>query len=199
MGKTLFQAHSVGEQCVIHSSFHTDVPKATYDIVIDPKMAFGTGHHATTSQVIEQILEYPISGKTVIDMGTGTGILSILSAMRGAHSVTGIEIDPAAYTNAVENIKLNHVDNTVNLILGDASALAQLPEADLFIANINRNIITADIHIFVWLLKYGGVMVLSGFYEEDLRVILETGSPLGLVVESHSVRDRWTCLKLRKE
>lgn len=197
--KNYFKPIVVGQQCVIHSSFHTDVPKATYDIVIDPKMAFGTGHHATTSQVIEQILEYPISGKTVIDMGTGTGILSILSAMRGAHSVTGIEIDPAAYTNAVENIKLNHVDCTVNLILGDASALEQLPEADLFIANINRNIITADIHNYVSHLKKDGVMLLSGFYEEDIPVIMETAAPLGLTEESHSVRDRWTCLKLRKE
>ena len=115
--KHYFKPIVVGDRCVIHSSFHTDVPQATYDIVIDPKMAFGTGHHATTSLVIEQILDMDLSGKTVIDMGTGTGILSILAAMNGASRATGIEIDPAAHINAVENISLNGVDSKVDIIL----------------------------------------------------------------------------------
>ena len=196
--KHYFKPIVVGDRCVIHSSFHTDIPTAEYDIVIDPKMAFGTGHHATTSQVIEHILAQPVAGKQIIDMGTGTGILAILCAMLGAEQVTGIEIDEAAYTNAVENIRLNHVDKTVNLILGDASALSSLPQVDLFIANINRNIITADIHNYVAHLKTGGYMLLSGFYEEDIPVIMETAGPLGLIEESHSVCDRWTCLKLKR-
>ena len=95
------------DMCVVHSSFHTDYPKAEYDIVIDPKMAFGTGHHETTSLMIRRILSADMRGKNVLDMGTGTGILAILSAMRGAGNVVGVEIDPPAYENAKENIAVN--------------------------------------------------------------------------------------------
>lgn len=194
-----FKPIVVGDQCVIHSSFHTDIPTATYDIVIDPKMAFGTGHHATTSLAIEQILDMDLDSKTVIDMGTGTGILSILAAMCGAAKATGIEIDPAAHINAVENIALNGVDDRVSIILGDASALSALDPADLFIANINRNIITADIHAYAPKLMSGGTMLLSGFYEHDIPVVLEAAAPLGLTEQSHTVKgDGWTCLRLVK-
>lgn len=194
-----FQPIVVGDRCVIHSSFHTDIPTATYDIVIDPKMAFGTGHHATTSLVIEQILDADLEGKTVIDMGTGTGILSILAAMCGASEATGIEIDPAAHINAVENIALNHVDDRVRIILGDASALSDIDPADMFIANINRNIITADIGAYASRLVSGGTMLLSGFYESDIPVVAEAASPYGLNEVSHTVRgDGWTCLRLIK-
>jgi len=108
-----------------------------------------------------------LAGKTVIDMGTGTGILAILSAMLGAHDVTGIEIDEFAYTNAIENVRLNH-HAEIKLINGDASALADLDPADVFVANINRNIITGDIDRYAKALKPGGVMLLSGFYVEDI-------------------------------
>lgn len=195
--KHYFKPIVVGNRCVIHSSFHTDVPTAEYDIVIDPKMAFGTGHHATTASVIEQILAADIHGHSIIDMGTGTGILSILAAMRGATTVTGIEIDPAAHANAIENVRLNGVDNRINIVLGDASALASAPEADMFIANINRNIITADLPRYVERLKPGGTMLLSGFYEDDIPVIMTTATPLGLEETGRTVRDRWTCLKLQ--
>lgn len=195
-----FKPIVVGNRCVIHSSFHTDVPKATYDIVIDPKMAFGTGHHATTSLVIEQILDMDLNGKTVIDMGTGTGILSILAAMCGAAHATGIEIDPAAHINAVENISLNNVGSKVDIILGDASALNNIEPADLFIANINRNIITGDIHTYASRLVPGGTMLLSGFYEHDIPVIMEHAFPLGLKEAGHTVKgDGWTCLRLTKD
>lgn len=195
--KHYFKPIVVGDRCVIHSSFHTDVPAAEYDIVIDPKMAFGTGHHATTASVIEQILAADIQGKRVIDMGTGTGILSILAAMRGAAAATGIEIDPAAHANAVENVRLNGVDSRVDIVLGDASALAGVPEADMFIANINRNIITADLPRYAAKLKAGGTMLLSGFYEDDIPVIMTTAAPLGLAETGRTVRDRWTCLRLQ--
>ena len=198
--KHYFKPIVVGDRCVIHSSFHTDVPQATYDIVIDPKMAFGTGHHATTSLVIEQILDMDLSGKTVIDMGTGTGILSILAAMNGASKATGIEIDPAAHINAVENISLNGVDSKVDIILGDASALENIEPADLFIANINRNIITGDIHAYASRLVTGGTMLLSGFYEHDIPVIMEAASPAGLSEVAHTIKgDGWTCLRLIKD
>lgn len=194
--KNYFKPIVVGNRCVIHSSFHTDVPQAEFDIVIDPKMAFGTGHHATTSQVITALLDLPLEGKTVIDMGTGTGILAILAAMRGAASVTGIEIDTPAWENALENAALNnHAD--ITLINGDASALETLSPADVFIANINRNIITADLKSYVGACRPGATMLLSGFYEADIPVIMEVATPLGLTETGHTTLNDWCCLKLK--
>lgn len=192
--KHYFQPIVVGRRCVIHSSFHKDVPQAEFDIVIDPKMAFGTGHHATTSQVISALLDLSLEGKTVIDMGTGTGILAILCAMRGAKEVYGIEIDTPAWENAVENASLNGV--SINLLNGDASTLPSLPRADVFVANINRNIITADLAAYVGAMNPGATMLLSGFYEADIPVIMASAAPLGLSEVSHTVQNDWTCLKL---
>lgn len=195
--KNYFRPIVVGDKCVIHSSFHKDIPKVEYDIVIDPKMAFGTGHHATTSLIIRRLLDMDMVGKSVMDMGTGTGILAILSAMRGAEPVSAIEIDEFAYVNAVENVKINGVPQ-IKVHLGDASLLANEQPVDVFIANINRNIITTDIAEYAKCLKSGGVMLLSGFYEEDVPVIMKKAEPLGLAYDSHSVSDRWTCLRLTK-
>ena len=195
--KNYFKPIVVKDKCVIHSSFHKDIPQLQYDIVIDPKMAFGTGHHATTSLIIEQLLEMEMEDKSVIDMGTGTGILAILSHMRGAKNISAIEIDPVAHLNAIENLKINGAD-IVNLILGDASSLSNLSSVDVFIANINRNIITQDMESYVRALNMGGIMLLSGFYEEDIPVIMKVAEPLGLKYETHKVKDRWSCLKLSK-
>lgn len=194
--KNYFQPIVVDNRCVIHSTFHTDVPKAQYDIVIDPKMAFGTGHHATTSQVIAALLDMDLQGRTVTDMGTGTGILSILAAMRGARHATGIEIDAFAYANAVENVALNDVADRVSLINGDASALADVAKADVFVANINRNVITADIGAYAAALNSGATMVLSGFYEADIPVVTAAAAPYGLTPVRHTVLNDWTCLIL---
>ncbi len=196
--KNYFKPIIVGDKCVIHSSFHKDIPSLPYDIVIDPKMAFGTGHHATTSLVIENLLEMDLEGRSVIDMGTGTGILAILALMRGATNITAIEIDPMAHANAIENLKINGAE-AVDLILGDASKLPAEEVCDLFIANINRNIITGDIASYVKTLKNGGVMLLSGFYEHDIDVIMRCAKPLGLQYVSHKVKDSWSCLKLTKK
>ena len=195
--KNYFKPIVVKDKCVIHSSFHKDIPQLQYDIVIDPKMAFGTGHHATTSLIIEQLLEMEMEGKSVIDMGTGTGILAILSHMRGAKNISAIEIDPVAHANAIENLKINGAD-IVNLILGDASSLSNLSSVDVFIANINRNIITQVIDSYVCALNKGGIMLLSGFYEEDIPVIMKVAEPLGLKYVTHKVKDKWSCLKLSK-
>lgn len=195
--KHYFQPIVVGDQCVIHSSFHTGYPACTHDIVIDPKMAFGTGHHATTSQIIEQLLEIPLEGKNVIDMGTGTGILAILAAMRGASRVTAIEIDPAAEANARENVVTNG-HSEIDVRLGDASLLEGM-HTDIFIANINRNIITNDMAAYAATLQKGGLMLLSGFYESDIPVVLEAAKPFGLSEKTHTVKgDNWTCLILIK-
>lgn len=200
--KNYFKPIVVGGECVVHSSFHTDVPKARYDIVIDPKMAFGTGHHATTSLIIEYLLSEDIDGKSVIDMGTGTGILAILAHKRGATPVTGIEIDEGAWQNAVENAALNDAAS-VRLIHGDARALTQfaMPDsckADLLIANINRNIILADMGEYAAALKPGGTMILSGFYEQDAPLLIEAGTMHGLTPTDRKTREDWCALRLRK-
>lgn len=195
--RNYFKPIVVERRVVIHSSFHTDVPQAEHHIVIDPKMAFGTGHHATTSQVIKAMLQLDMRGARVIDMGTGTGILAILATMLGATDVTGIEIDEFAYVNAVENVALNgHPE--IKLIHGDASALANLEPADVFIANINRNIITADIARYSQALRPGGTMLLSGFYVEDIPVIMAAAQPYGLRETGYTDLERWVCLRLTK-
>ncbi len=195
--RNYFQPIVVGDRCVVHSSFHTDIPQATYDIVIDPKMAFGTGHHATTSLILEQLLDMDLDGRSLIDMGTGTGILALLAAMRGAQPVVAIEIDQFAHINAVENVALNgHPE--IKVILGDASALDGVAPANVFVANINRNVITADIAIYSARMKEGGTMLLSGFYVDDIPVVAEAAEREGLSVLSYTERDRWTCLKLTK-
>lgn len=196
--RNYFKPIVVDNQCVIHSSFHTDVPSCDYDIVIDPKMAFGTGHHATTSLIISRLLSTPLIDKSVIDMGTGTGILAILSAMKGATIINAIEIDPFAHINAVENVKLNQHPE-INVILGDANALSPLPKADIFIANINRNIILNDMDKYVAAMKPGATLLISGFYEEDMPILLQRAQEYGFSYIAHSVDNRWTCIELRKQ
>ena len=195
--KNYFKPIVIGDMVVVHSTFHKDVPSALYDIVIDPKMAFGTGHHDTTSQMMKLILELPLDDRSVIDMGTGTGILAILAKMRGASEVSGIEIDEPAYLNALEHIALNNVD--INIIHGDASALKNLASSDFLFANINRNIILGDLDRYSSALKNGGEMLLSGFYESDIPIIESECAKYGILEESRLVSDKgWTALRLRK-
>lgn len=219
--KNYFQPIVIDDRCVIHSSFHKDIPECRYDIVIDPKMAFGTGHHSTTSLILRRLLAMDINGLNVVDMGTGTGILAILAAMRGAKRIDAIEIDEFAYTNACENLRLNNAES-VAIHLGDASLLKNISDVNLFIANINRNIITADLPAYVATLapssddapsseastpivdahaaesdtSVAASMLLSGFYEEDIPVILAAATPLGLKYVSHTTSNNWTCLHL---
>lgn len=195
--KNYFQPIVVADRCVIHSTFHTGYPKCEYDIVIDPKMAFGTGHHATTSQIIAQLLEMDLIGKAVVDMGTGTGILAILAAMRGAAPVVAIEIDPAAEVNARENMMLNH-QAQIDLRLGDATMLEGC-RADVFIANINRNIILNDLEAYAATLNRDAIMILSGFYESDIPMLQARAAAFGLEYVRHTTQgDNWACLVLRK-
>ena len=197
--KNYFQPIVIGDKVVVCSSFHKDVPDAQYKIVIDPKMAFGTGHHATTSQIMSALLDLDLRGKSVIDMGTGTGILAILAAMRGAADVTAIEIDGFAYENALVNTKLNRHDE-IRVLNGDASALAALEPADVFIANINRNVILEDMKRYAPALKHGGIMLLSGFYEgDDCLLLIDEAARYGIKYVSQTADNRWACLKLIKE
>ncbi|MDE5868629.1 MAG: 50S ribosomal protein L11 methyltransferase [Muribaculaceae bacterium] len=195
--KNYFKPILIDDLCVVHSTFHKDIPKAKYDIVIDPKMAFGTGHHDTTSNMMRHILSLPLEEKEVIDMGTGTGILAFLAKMRGAKNVTGIEIDRPAYENAVDNARLN--DCKVEFIHGDANSLKDLKPADYLFANINRNIILNDIGLYSNALKPHGTMLLSGFYESDVPMILEASARYGLKEISRLVSDSgWIAIILSR-
>ena len=186
------------DKCVIHSSFHKDFPRLQYDIVIDPKMAFGTGHHETTSLMIKRILDAEMTGKSILDMGTGTGVLAILSAMVGAANVVGVEIDPPAYENAVANAQLNgHPE--IDLRLGGAETVAESNSFDFVLANINRNIITADIDRYASALKVGGEMMLSGFYVDDVPVVEAAANKCGLERVSVIEKNRWANLQLVKK
>ena len=198
--RNYFKPIVIGGLVAVHSSFHTDVPEAQYDIVIDPRMAFGTGHHPTTTLMLRGILSNDVEGKRVIDMGTGTAILAILAAMRGARKVTGIEIDPAAADNAIDNVALNLTDdkNCVEIIEGDAAKLAGTEPADLFLANINRNIITADINAYADAIVPGGKLIVSGFYVEDRPHIAEAAAKAGLTFAGADEMDNWSSMTFIK-
>lgn len=189
--KNYFQPIVVGDKVAIHSSFHKDVPKTDYDIVIDPKMAFGTGHHATTSLMIQFLLDADITGKEVIDMGTGSGILAILASMLGASHVTAIEIDEMAAVNARENVATNGAVYNVDVVLGDAEALKPCRQADVFLANINRNIIINDVNRYAKAIMDGGIAAFSGFYPEDVPLIAEAAAACGLDLVSTATNGEW--------
>jgi ribosomal protein L11 methyltransferase len=195
--KNYFQPIVIDNRCVVHSTFHKDVPNADIDIVIDPKMAFGTGHHSTTGLMMRYLLEMNLNGKQIIDMGTGTGILAILSKKLGAKSVAGIEIDEGAYDNALLNAELNDVE--LQFIHSDVKGLEAVDEkCDLFIANINRNIILADIEAYAAALKEGGEMLLSGFYEKDIPIIESRAKMIGLEKLDYKMDNDWVAVRLHR-
>ena len=198
--KNFFKPMIIADKCVIHSSFHTDYPKLEYDVVIDPKMAFGTGHHSTTNLIVSELLSMDLKGKKILDMGTGTGILSIISVMHGAESAVGIEIDEAAYVNALENIELNNVAGRVAIFRGDATLLNEYENDnfDIVLANINRNVITGDIDKYARTLKSGGLMLLSGFYMNEATIVSDAALNVGLTPINAKEDNNWALLILQK-
>lgn len=189
--KNFFQPIVIGNRCVIHSTFHQDVPKAEYDIVINPQMAFGTGHHETTSLIIEELLERNLEGVNLLDMGCGTSILAILGRMRGAAHCTAIDIDEWCVRNSLENIGLNGTDE-IEVHQGDATSLATKGPFDVVIANINRNILLNDMHYYVARMNPHATLLMSGFYIEDLPAIQAEAERLGLKLTRHREKNRWT-------
>lgn len=194
--KNFFEPIVVDNRCVIHSTFHKDYPKATYDIIINPQMAFGTGHHQTTRLIISYLLDIDLQGKTVLDMGCGTSILAILASMRGASSLTAIDIDEWCVNNSIDNLALNHINN-IKVFLGDASSLANEGPFDIIIANINRNILLADMQYYVARMNEGAEIYFSGFYESDLPMIQAEAERLGLRYLSHRVEKDWTAAQFK--
>lgn len=193
--KNYFQPILIGNQCLIKSSFHSTDIKAKYEITIDPKMSFGTGHHETTSMMAEYLLELDLKDKVVMDMGTGTGILGILASLIGCAKVVGIDNDSWCYENSQENIEKNNINN-FEMILGDAGMLKNYnKEFDVFIANINRHILLADIKYYVRTMKSNSLLLLSGFYLDDLNDIKEECSKHGLQFIENKMKKNWVCAK----
>lgn len=195
--KHYFEPIVIGNDCVIHSSFHKNIPNAKYDIVIDPKMAFGTGHHETTSLVIAELLTMDLEGKTLLDMGCGTAVLAILAAMRGAGDMVAIDIDKWCTDNSLENIELNHVSG-IDVQLGGAELLDGL-HFDIVLANINRNILLADMEKYAACLSAGGELYMSGFYKEDIPLIEAEANRNGLKLIGFKEKNNWVVVKTVKE
>ncbi|MFC2482464.1 MAG: 50S ribosomal protein L11 methyltransferase, partial [Capnocytophaga granulosa] len=185
----------VEDLCTVRANFHP-VPNTRYDIVITPKMSFGTGHHETTYMMLQQLLPLSLEGAKVLDMGCGTGILAIMAALRGAHDIIAIDIDPWCVENATENVQQNNC-SFITIKEGDVSLIAG-EKYNLILANINRNILLSDIPAYTQALLPQGLLLVSGFYEEDLPAIKEKCQEVGLTYLSHIERNRWVSAKFQR-
>lgn len=195
--KNYFKPIRIEKKCIIRASFHEKEPGYTYEIIIDPKMAFGTGNHETTYLMINEMLALDLEGKELLDMGCGTAVLAILARMKGAKRVVGIDIDRWAYNNALENIRLNHTDD-IQIVLGGAEQIPEFGQFDIVFANINRNILLNDIQHYNQCLRPGGLLYMSGFYEQDIPVIEEECKQHGLTLLSHTEMSNWVAVKVQK-
>lgn len=189
----------VDGKCTIKASFHEGLKRTRYNITIDPKMAFGTGHHQTTYMMCRALLqnEDAVRGKVVMDMGCGTAVLAILAAKMKASHVYGVDIDAVASISAYDNAKLNRVGKVIETYCGDASLL-QRNSYDVLLANINRNILLQDIPTYSVCIRKGGLLFVSGFYLEDMPMIVVVAQNAGLEYVSHDTIDNWCCIKFVK-
>ena len=192
--KNFFQPIVIGDRCCIHSTFHKDTPQTEYEILINPQMAFGTGHHETTSSIISELLEADLQGKSVLDMGCGTSILAILASMRGADPITAIDIDDWCVNNSRDNIALNGINN-ITVEWGDANLLKGRAPFGVIIANINRNILLADMAQYAACMHPGSELFMSGFYVQDIPVIQEKAESLGMEFIHHREKNNWAAVK----
>ena len=187
-----FEPIVVADQVSVRAPFHKN-PVLQYDIVIEPKMSFGTGHHETTHLMIQHLMDLDLHGKKVLDMGCGTGILAIFAEMKGAAAVDAIDIDNWCYENSLENVERNNCHH-ISVYEGDASLLK--PAAyDVIIANINRNILLKDMPVYTNSLKENGILFLSGFYTEDIEKINASAESNGLQLDKKLQRNNWVGLK----
>ncbi len=178
----------------VRAPFHPHRDDVSYELIIEPKMSFGTAHHPTTYMMLSYVAELDMVGKRVLDMGCGTAVLGILAKMRGASYVEGVDIDEWAFNNARENAATNNVE--ITLKLGDATTLQG--SFDIIIANINRNILLADMERYAAVLNAGGTLLLSGFYEADEAALVARAKELGMTLKNKKNRDGWSALQLVK-
>ena len=195
--KNYFKPIRIGNECIIRASFHEAEPGYTYNIIIDPKMAFGTGNHETTYLMISEMLKLDLEGKELLDMGCGTAVLAILARLKGAKRVAAIDIDEWAYNNALENIRLNHTED-IQVALGGAEKIKEFGLFDIVFANINRNILLNDICQYTNSMKPGSILFMSGFYVEDIPAIEAECQKNGLKLDSYNERNNWVAVKVLK-
>ena len=189
-----FKPINVDNRCYVRASFHSP-GLVDFDIVIEPKMSFGTGHHETTYMMLEYILDSDFNNKTVLDMGCGTGVLAILSEKKGAVSIDAVDIDAWSYQNTLENVKGNSC-HKIKVSMGDTNAIKS-KKFDIVMANINRNVLLVDIPVYSACLNPKGFLFLSGFYKRDLPAIQEVCECLDLRKESHIIRNDWVAVKYK--
>jgi ribosomal protein L11 methyltransferase len=193
-----FEPIAIGDKIFVRATFHQPKPEFQYEIVIDPKMAFGTGHHQTTSMMLELMLENNFTGKKVLDMGCGTGILAIMASKLGAASITAIDYDPVCYESAVENAQLNYINN-ITALCGSKEVIPN-EQFDSILANINRNILIDQMQSYSEVLKPGGEIYFSGFYESpDLDIIRDEAGKYSLKYTSHKKDKDWVAAKFLKQ
>lgn len=191
-----FEPLFIGGQVSVRASFHPKPEQAKYDIVINPKMSFGTGHHETTTLMIENQLTLEHDGKRVLDMGCGTGILAIMAGELGASDIVAVEIEDWTVENARENAELNNYGQ-IDVRLGGAETIAGEKPFDIILANINRNVLLEDMPAYKAVLKPEGWLLLSGFYTEDLPAIQQRTEELGLQYVSHREKNNWVSALFR--
>ena len=187
-----FDPIKVDNRCIVRAPFH-EKEEVDYEIIIEPKMSFGTGHHETTHMMLQHILDIDFNNLSVLDMGCGTGILAILAEKRGAKTIDAIDIDNWCYLNSIENIERNNCTN-ITVLQGDANLL-KTKKFDVIIANINRNILLQDIPTYVKCLTANGLLLLSGFYLKDLEMISQKCEAFGLKFEKKFKKNNWVAAK----
>ena len=190
-----FNPIQVDDLVSIRAPFHEN-PNLKYDIVIEPKMSFGTGHHETTHMMVQHLLKLDLTNKKVLDMGCGTGILAIFAEMKGAKPIDAIDIDNWCYQNSIENVERNNCSN-IAVYEGEASLLVN-KKYDVIIANINRNILLNDMQAYMNCLNDDGIILLSGFYKEDIPIIDEEVSKYQFKIDEIIERNNWVALKYKK-
>lgn len=194
--KNYFKPLLIGGRCLVRAPFHNEYEPAEFELVIEPKMAFGTGNHETTTLVAEQILDMDLTEKTVLDMGCGTGILGMLASMKGAQSVTAIDIDSWSFESTVENARLNNIFN-LKAKLGDASLLGD-ETYEIIFANIHKNVIINDMPAYESVLQSGGKLYLSGFYAHDMPDVKAKAESLGLLETGYKEKNNWVVYTFEK-
>jgi ribosomal protein L11 methyltransferase len=194
-----FQPVVISGQCIVRASFHRPDKKYQYDIVINPKMSFGTGHHETTSMMIENQLGVNHAGKNIMDAGSGTGILAIMASKLGASHVSAFDIEEWSFENLQENTQLNGCHN-IFTALGDIGSVSlPLPAYDIILANINKNVLMAEIPLYAEKLSAGGVLMLSGFYTSDCADLENIAEKHGLKKTGSNEKNRWASLIFKKK
>ncbi len=189
-----YPAVTISGRCYIRAPFHPHNPDVDFELLIEPKMSFGTAHHETTSMMIELLLDEDVAGKDVLDMGCGTGVLAILASKKGAKNVLAIDNDEWAYKNALENVGRNDCQEII-VKMGDEQVIGNT-KFDLIIANINRNILLLQIDKYAEVLKPGGRIFMSGFYENDIPVLLEKAEPHELKLQAKRTKNKWAAIVL---